>query len=123
MKLKAIFIASLMTIGFAMTANAGVVPDADSDGVPDVFDNCVDYPNGPAQAPNNQVDFDNDGFGNRCDADYDQSGGTVGAVDFNLFLGNFGNPATSQFDNNADGSTNAPDFNIFLELFGGPAGG
>ena len=43
-------------------------PDADSDGVPDDFDNCPDTPN------TDQADFDNDGQGDVCDSDDDGDG-------------------------------------------------
>ncbi len=121
MKLKLMMI-SLLAFGFATSAYAGSVADSDSDLVPDVFDNCVNAPNGPGQAPNNQVDTDADGFGNLCDGDFNNSGGNVDLNDFNLFLGDFGNPATSQFDHDADGDTDLGDFTIFLGLFGGPPG-
>src|SRR5215510_7046854 len=42
--------------------------DGDADGVPDTVDNCVLTPN-PAQ-----LDSDHDGYGNACDADYDNGG-------------------------------------------------
>jgi len=43
--------------------------DIDRDGVLDENDNCLLIPNGPNEAPNNQIDTDNDGFGNACDCD------------------------------------------------------
>ncbi len=42
--------------------------DRDGDGIPDDEDNCRDHPN-PAQR-----DTDGDGFGNRCDPDFDGDG-------------------------------------------------
>ncbi|MHA7838285.1 MAG: hypothetical protein ACX98W_12595 [bacterium] len=122
MKLKLILLASLFAIGFAMTATAGSVSDGDSDLVPDQFDNCSAAPNGPNEAPNNQVDTDIDGYGNRCDADFNNSGGNVDLSDFGLFLADVGNPTTSQFDLDADGDTDLSDFGIFLNLIGGPPG-
>lgn len=121
MKLKLMMLVSVFAFGIALNANAGSVADADADLVPDAFDNCSALANGPGEAPNNQVDSDVDGYGNLCDADYDDSG-AVGLADFNLFLADFGNPATSEFDHDADGQTGLSDFNIFLSLFGGPPG-
>jgi hypothetical protein len=122
MNLKMVFFVSLVaTIGFAISANAGSIDDGDTDSIPDVFDNCSAVANGPGEAPNNQVDLDEDGFGNRCDADYDQDGDTD-LDDFNAFLADFGNPATGIQDHDADGDTDLDDFNLFLTLFGGPPG-
>jgi len=50
-----------------MPRNAAL-PDADSDGVPDIADNCGNVPN-PSQA-----DRDHDGYGDHCDADFNQDG-------------------------------------------------
>jgi hypothetical protein len=121
MNLKLIFFVSLFAIGFAMSATAGSIDDSDLDTIPDVFDNCSLVSNGPGEAPNNQVDLDFDGFGNRCDADYDNDGDTD-LDDFNGFLADFGNPATGIQDHDADGDTDLDDFNLFLTLFGGPPG-
>ena len=44
------------------------VADRDGDGVPDAKDNCRDLPNA------NQRDTDGDGYGNLCDADFDNDG-------------------------------------------------
>jgi len=122
MKIKLILLASLFAIGFAMSATAGSVQDADGDGVPDVFDNCLNVANGALEAPNNQVDTDVDGFGNICDGDFNNSGGNVDLTDFGLFLADVGNPSTSQFDLDADGDTDLTDFGVFLGLTGGPPG-
>jgi hypothetical protein len=64
-----------------MGSFAGSIADADSDGVPDAYDNCVIAGNGPmAGSCNAQQDADADGLGNACDADFDQTG-TVGSSD------------------------------------------
>ena len=86
-KLIMILVASLFAIGMAMSVNAGSIADGDTDGIPDVLDNCSAVANGPAEAPNNQVDTDGDNFGNRCDGDFNNVGATVDLADFTLFLG------------------------------------
>ena len=123
MKLKVLLIAGLATIGLAFSANAGVIVDTDTDLIPDVLDNCPNDANGPGNAPNNQVDTNGDGFGNRCDADYDGLDATVDFDDFNAFLGAFGGPAGNDFDHDFINATiDFGDFDIFLALFGGPPG-
>jgi len=123
MKLKVLMIVGLATIGLAFSANAGVIVDTDTDLIPDVLDNCPNDANGPGEAPNNQVDTNGDGFGNRCDADYNGVGATVDFADFNIFLANFGGPGGGDQDHNLVGATvDFGDFNIFLALFGGPPG-
>jgi hypothetical protein len=119
MKLKLIMLVSLFAIGFAMSATAGSVTDTDSDLVPDGFDNCDVRPNGPNQG-SNQVDSDQDGYGNACDADYNNDLG-VTAADFGIFLTFFGGPGTNT-DMDGDGNTTAADFGIFLQFFGGVPG-
>ena len=42
--------------------------DSDNDGIDNSFDNCATYAN-PLQ-----LDSDRDGYGNRCDVDFNQSG-------------------------------------------------
>jgi hypothetical protein len=49
-------------------AEGKVLPDADSDNWPDFADNCVNVAN------LDQIDADNDAFGNRCDPDLDNNG-------------------------------------------------
>lgn len=122
MKLKLTMLVCLLSLGLASAVQAGSVADTDGDTVPDAFDNCSGTANGPGEAPSNQVDTDTDGYGNICDGDFDNTNPTVDLDDFNLFLGDFGNPATSQFDMDADGDTDLDDFNAFLAVFGGPPG-
>jgi hypothetical protein len=68
-------------IGLPIASFAGLAPDADADGIPDVLDKCsTDTRNSVCT-----TDDDVDGYGNTCDPDFDQ-GGTVDAVDFGLFF-------------------------------------
>lgn len=85
-------------------------PDSDSDGVPDSSDNCT------LLANPDQRDTDHDGFGNRCDADFNNSG-FVNAADLAFFKTRFGtnNPDA---DLNGSGFVNAADLAIFKSLFG-----
>lgn len=123
MKLKLIMLVSLFAFGFAMNANAGAVTDTDSDLVPDAFDNCNLLSNGPNPVPpslftSNQVDSDVDGYGNACDADYDQDGNeNVTGTDFQDFLAAFTGGPTTVTDHNGDGQTTTVDFQIFLSAF------
>lgn len=121
MKLKLVMLVSMFAFGLASMANAGAVTDSDGDLVPDQFDNCRTFVNGPNQT-NNQRDTDIDGYGNRCDADFNNSNTAVDLTDFNLFLAQFGNPATGVTDMDADGDTDLNDFNLFVAAFGGPPG-
>lgn len=118
MKLKLILLASLFAFGFAANANAGAVTDTDSDLVPDAFDNCVNLANGPGQG-SNQTDTDIDGYGNACDADYNQDFATT-TLDFPTFLDAFtGAVPNFETDHNGDGSTTTLDFTTFLGAFQG----
>jgi len=118
MKLKLIMLVSLFAFGFALNANAGAVTDGDSDLVPDAFDNCSALANGPAEG-SNQVDADVDGYGNACDADYDQDATqAVNTLDFSIFLSAFtGGSPTTVTDHDGDGSTTTIDFSTFLAAF------
>ncbi len=113
-----------LAVSFASPALAGSIQDADSDLVPDAFDNCSIGANGPNEG-SNQSDCDGDGYGNACDADYDQDG-IVTAADFGWFLGAFGfvfPPAILDCrDHDEDNTITAADFGVFLSQFGGPPG-
>ena len=121
MKLKLIMLIGLFALGLAFNANAGSVADGDGDLVPDVFDNCSDPATG-ANGPNddsNQVDSDQDGYGNHCDADYDNDGALlVNLPDFSIFLAAFTNTTPNAgTDHNGDGITSVADFGTFLAAF------
>ena len=122
MKLKLALLVSLFAIGFAGTAMAGAVADTDNDLVPNQFDNCSSDPNGPND-PSNQIDTDVDGYGNRCDADFDNDGAVLGG-DFTVLLGLFGQntPAAQEADLDGDGVVLGGDFTRLLSLFGDPPG-
>jgi Right handed beta helix region len=90
------------------------VADADSDGVPDAYDNCSALPNG------DQRDSNGDGFGNRCDADLNNSG-FVDALDRLLLRSAYGT-TNADADFNGDGLVNLPDISIFSALYARPVG-
>jgi len=77
--------------------------DADGDAVGDLCDNCVLRANprlGPAPSwavlTGGQRDDDADGFGNACDADFDNVGTTVGVLDLSLMRSALGKPVAAQ---------------------------
>ncbi|MFO0689941.1 MAG: thrombospondin type 3 repeat-containing protein [Myxococcota bacterium] len=112
-------------------AHAGAWSDTDADLVPDMFDNCRTVANGPNQLLGiNQSDSDGDGYGNRCDTDFDQSGTTTTA-DFGRFLAAFGGsfcvalfppPPACLVDLDGSGTITTADFGIFLGRFSNPPG-
>lgn len=106
----------------AAPALAGSVSDFDGDLVPDAYDNCLTVANGPNEV-SNQIDCEPDGFGDRCDADYDDNGATT-TVDFSIFLQCFTSTFTTVtpdvcacVDPDANGSTTTTDFTVFLGYF------
>ena len=116
-----------MALFVSQSSFAGPATDTDSDGVPDVIDNCSTI----ANAGTAGCDSDLDGYGNACDGDYDQNL-TTNSNDFlNVFLPDFptgtmstnaaGNPNGT--DNDCNGVVNGNDFlNVFLSLFPGTPG-
>ncbi len=94
-------------------------PDADSDGMADVADNCVSVANA------NQCDSDSDGYGNRCDGDLNNNGAT-NAQDTTLFRQQLGQPSVGptyhKADLNCNGAVNAQDTTLFRQLLGAPPG-
>jgi hypothetical protein len=109
-----------------MTASSGFTPfglvqtDTDGDGVPDYVDNCLKVPN------RDQLDSDGDGYGNRCDADLDNSK-FVNALDLGLFKTVFGTAPGDEdikaaADFNGDGRVNALDLGLLKVNFGKPPG-
>ena len=122
MNFKLFILTGLLSVGFAMTASAGAVVDTDGDLVPDQFDNCRVVDNGPGDG-SNQIDANLDGYGNRCDADYNNDGAINGG-DFGAFVAAF-NTANATIDISGDGIVNGNDFNMFVAMFNtlvGPSG-
>jgi hypothetical protein len=97
-----------------------IAPDEDLDGLLDFADNCRSVPN------SEQVDSDGDGFGNMCDADFNNDG-WVNFGDFAQFSSAWsanseGGNVDGQFDMNGDGSLNFGDFSLFVRGFGKAVG-
>jgi len=92
-------------------------PDFDFDGVADGLDNCLEVPNP------DQVDTDFDQCGNKCDADYDQSG-TPDGGDFGAFAFAFGTSDEQKCHTGPiPGCTvDGADFGFFAFTFGVPPG-
>ncbi len=100
-----------------------VVSDMDGDLIPDALDNCSEIPNGPNEGGLNQQDGDMDGYGNACDADFNNSGATDGG-DFGVFIGAW-NTFNSSVDLTGDGVVDGADFILFISSFStlpGPSG-
>jgi hypothetical protein len=98
-------------------------PDDDNDGIPNATDNCVAVANGPndtATAGPSQNDTDSDGYGNMCDADFNQDGG-VNGFDLGIFKERFFT-ADPDADLNGDGGVNGFDLGIFKGLYFKPPG-
>jgi hypothetical protein len=115
-----------LAIGFAHTASAGVAPDGDDDGIPDVLDKCtLDSRNSVAPGT---CDTDCDGYGNVCDADFNQDG-LVTPFDFSFyfvpaFKGQNASPWPQGMDMNCDGIMLPNDFSqYFVPKFKGANGG
>ena len=95
---------------------AGWPGDIDRDDIPDSIDNCL------IAANPQQGDPDLDGYGNRCDGDFDQDGDTD-QDDLDFFSFNCGSePIPPICDFNENGLVDFADFGIFASLFGAPPG-
>ena len=91
--------------------------DSDQDLIPDAYDNCLIVPN-PLQG-----DSDRDGYGNQCDADWNNDG-NVGGADFLIFSQFFGS-ASAEYDIDFDGLVGGTEFLLFSSMLGkapGPSG-
>ena len=115
------FVATFAFLFIVGTSGAGLDVDSDGDGVQDNIDNCLDDANA------SQVDTDDDGYGNACDADFTNGtngpgDGVVGGPDFTAFAAAFGSnegDANYSFDVdcNDDGTIGGPDFTCFVAGF------
>jgi hypothetical protein len=104
----------------ASGAGALEEPDQDGDLVPDDEDNCLVVANA------DQLDTNGDGYGNACDADYDDDG-TVGTSDFLALGAAFGTTSgqpgyDADIDVDGDGVIGASEFLLFGSGFGTPPG-
>jgi hypothetical protein len=104
--------------------------DFDGDGVSDPKDNCYRRENGPGTAGfvadprgngSYQCDDDLDGFGNRCDCDFDQSG-WCDSTDEDALRAKFGDPVDSSnaiFDLDCDQKIGWADLGFYGNVAGG----
>jgi hypothetical protein len=129
--LTTILTISILTLVLALVTGAGAgdcAVDADGDGVCDdpgpTADNCT------AVANADQRDDDQDGFGNKCDADVTQDC-VAGAPDLAAITNQSGagasndwngNPAIAAYDINCDDMVGDPDVTIAFSTFGTPPG-
>lgn len=90
------------------------VEDFDLDGIADLTDNCIE------QSNPDQFDGDGDGFGNACDADFNNDC-IVNVLDLGLFKQAFFG-TSPVFDLNGDGLVNVIDLGLFRSLFFLPPG-
>jgi len=112
-------------IGFPIASLAGLAPDLDSDGIPDVLDKCMNDSRNVATP----CDSDRDGYGNVCDGDF-QNNGTTNNVDFTMYFAPaLTNNATQLHwsrgvDMNCSGTVNNVDFTMHFapDLGGVPPG-
>lgn len=101
----------------AIEITASLEADFDGDGVFDLFDNCVRHDNVEQQ------DSDQDGFGNVCDADFNDDG-VVGAGDVALIASRAGVLAAGneEFDLDSSGVVGANDVARAANASGQPPG-
>jgi hypothetical protein len=122
-------IALIATLGFSAVAFAGMSADNDGDTIYDVLDNCSALFQDLNAAPPQDCDTDDDGYGNMCDGDFDNST-TTDATDFGIFFPDFsvtGTDGGTGTDMNCDTVVDATDFGYFFPQFSvtgvpGPSG-
>jgi hypothetical protein len=117
--IRMVLVAVAVTVALSIAMSAQAV-DTDLDLIDDAFDNCPTVPNGPNDL-SNQVDTDNDGFGNVCDCDFTQDGISL-HNDLNVLLAAFYS-TQELYDVDGDGFVLGTDVYICgVENFGGPPG-
>ena len=88
--------------------------DSDGDGVDDLADNCTQVANP------DQRDTDEDGYGNFCDADFNEDLATD-LTDFSTFRTAFGTTSPDE-DLDGSGTVDLSDFSLFRTMFGSAPG-
>jgi len=116
-----------LALGAPGVSSAGVACDCtDNDGIPDVLDKCL-YDSRNAIPPGT-CDTDQDGYGNVCDADFDQNF-VVSSIDFShgfipAFKGSDPSPWPQGMDMDCNGAVTSADFSsYFIPKFKGGLGG
>ncbi len=115
---RAVFLFSFAAMLSLTVARAG--PDTDGDGVADDVDNCIEHFNP------DQIDTDDDGFGNRCDPDLNNDF-AVNFADLPILKAAFfATPDVPEWnpeaDFNGDDRINFGDLGIFQNFVFGPPG-
>ena len=103
--------------GIAVTRDITLVsdaPDTDGDGAPDALDNCL------LSSNPDQIDVDGDGYGNRCDGDFNNDCAVNFADTALMSAGFFG--ADPLLDMDGDGSVNFSDLALLKDQFFGAPG-
>ncbi len=115
-------LAFLVVAGLPSMSGAGSCPDQDSDTICDPDDNCLTKPN-PSQNDSNS-----DGYGNTCDADWDNNG-AVGITDLGLWKVHFGHMTGDDgldgdidYDEAPNGAVGITDLGGWKVSFGLPPG-
>ena len=109
--LIALACAILLAAGLSLTVTAGPTePDVDGDTIVDEHDNCVNLAN------TNQLDEDQDGYGQICDADYNQDG-KVDLTDFSTFQANYSPNYLAVCDHNCDTKVDLSDYSAFQQIY------
>jgi hypothetical protein len=93
------------------TVSIGEIDATDGDGIPDQLDNCTTTPNWC------QRDSNGDGYGNRCDPDFNNNG-IVDPFDFSLLKSVFGSEDDPDQDLNGNGIVDPSDFSVVKDKFG-----
>jgi len=133
--LGSVAIVATLALLLSATSSLGQGADMDADGVPDDQDNCILVPNGPllglsdVSSPSYvpQQDGDDDGYGNACEADFNNDGGSFGLDDISSMLNAMNNSQhPAEMDINSDGGVGLDDFshawNEMLAQLPGPSG-